>query len=85
MLAPETQIHPHRFGANGARRRANATLSMRDRGVSLYCQITLSKRQQAASQRLQLTSAAIAQLRRMPDSRSAQPNLRLVGQLRQRH
>ncbi|WIY27065.1 hypothetical protein [Parasedimentitalea psychrophila] len=82
MLAPKTQPAQHRNGANSARRRANASLSMSYRGVSLYCQITLPKRNTAASQ---FTSAAIAQLQPMPGSRSGQPDLRLVGQLRQRH
>lgn len=84
MLAPETQIPQHCNGANSACRRANASLSMSDQSVSLFCQITLPKRQRAASQRSQITGAAIAQLHQMPDSRSGQPNLRLLGQLRQR-
>jgi len=47
MLANNIEIFQRRFKRNSARRRANVALSMSYRSVSLYCQITLPKRQNA--------------------------------------
>ncbi|OUS34169.1 hypothetical protein A9Q94_17150 [Rhodobacterales bacterium 56_14_T64] len=81
MLVTNIEITQYHYDSNCARHCANVALSLRDRTVSLFCQINLPREGDAASRRLGFVDEAERQLRRMPEFRSGRQELRLADHL----
>ena len=81
MLVTEIEITQYRYCSERARHMANVCLTLKDRVVSLFCQIELPEGESQAARSRAFIRDAARQLLRMPEFRSGRDTLEFAEDL----
>lgn len=79
MLVTDIEITQYSYCPRSARHMANVCLTLKNHAVSLFCQVDLPEHENGATRAAAFVSDAVRQLRRMPEFRSGETSLEIVG------
>ena len=81
MLVTDIEISHYRYCADTARHKASVCLTLKDRIITLLCQLDLPGDEPGPSRAVAFVRDALRKLNRMPEIRSGQETVEFAGRM----